>query len=64
MPYKIKNISARLVSLHLNSGRTVHLASGLELDLDEVEITHNAMFDKLRDRKLLALVPAAKADEG
>ena len=61
MPCKIRNISTRPVSLHLNSGRTVHLPPGLELDLDEVEIANNDMFDKLRDRKLLALVTTAKA---
>lgn len=63
MSCKIKNISARLVSLHLNSGRTVHLAPGLELALEEVEIANNSMFDKLKGRNLLALVPEAKAGE-
>ena len=61
---KIRNTAARPVSLHLNSGRTVHLPAGLELDLDEVEIANNDMFDKLRDKNLLALVTAAKAGAG
>ena len=61
MTIKVKNIANRPVSLHLNSGRTVHLSPGLELDLDEVEIANNDMFDKLKERKLLTLVPAAKA---
>jgi len=60
---KIRNTAARPVSLHLNSGRTVHLSPGLELDLDEVEIANNDMFDKLKDKKLLALVTEAKAGE-
>lgn len=38
---RLRNIPARLVSLHLDSGRTVRLAVGLELDLDEVEIANN-----------------------
>ena len=58
---KIKNTAARPVSLHLNSGRTIHLPAGLEFDLDEVEIANNDMFDKLKDKKLLALVTAARA---
>ena len=61
---KLKNTAARPVSLHLNSGRTIHLSPGLELDLDEVEIVNNDMFDKLKDKKLLALVTAAKAGAG
>jgi|GEM_PF-5086791 len=61
---KLKNTAARPVSLHLNSGRTVHLPPGLELDLDEVEIANNDMFDKLKEKKLLALVSAAKAVTG
>jgi hypothetical protein len=63
MIYKIRNTAARPVSLHLNSGRTVHLSPGLELDLDEVEIINNHMLDKLRDKKLLSLVTGAKAGE-
>ncbi|NTU77399.1 MAG: hypothetical protein HGA90_06260 [Alphaproteobacteria bacterium] len=59
---KIKNTAARPVSLHLNSGRTVHLPPGLELDLDDVEIANNDMFDKLKDKKLLALVTAARTE--
>ena len=64
MKCKIRNTAARPVSLHLNSGRTVHLPAGLDFDLDEVEIANNDMFDKLKDKKLLALVTAASAETG
>lgn len=59
---KIRNTAVRPVSLHLNSGRTVHLSPGLELDLEEVEIANNDMFDKLKDKKLLALVTTARTE--
>lgn len=56
MTVKIRNIASRLVALHCNSGRTVHLPVGILLELPDVEIADNPMFEKLLNKKLLQLI--------
>ena len=61
MTCKITNISQRPVSLHLNSGGTLHLSGGAEVDLPSVEVVNNAMCDKLQSRKLLRISPTPES---
>lgn len=56
MSVTVKNISRRPVSLHCNSGRTVHLPPDGQVVLSVVEIAANPMFDKLTHHKLLQVV--------
>jgi hypothetical protein len=57
----IENVAARMVTLRLNSGRTLLIGSGLrsgEIPVEEIE--GNPLVRKLLDRRLIAVFPAAR----
>jgi hypothetical protein len=58
---KVENRTTRLVTLRLNSGQTLYIdpksTSGEILDVD---VRNNRKFNKLRERGVIALHPAAK----
>ena len=60
MPVEIKNITKRLVSLRLNTGRTVHLPPGTKLEVLDVEVDNNAKAKKLEARQVIACGPVEK----
>jgi len=61
MSGKIVNLKRnRPVSLRLNSGRTVHIAPGATLEIEDVEVDNNAKVKKLEDRRVIARIKAKK----
>jgi len=58
MKCTIQNLARRPLSLHCNSGKTLHLPSAYALELPEEEIIGNAMVEKLASRKLLSVKKA------
>lgn len=55
MKCTIENLARRPISLHCNSGKTLHLPSAYVLELPEEEVQGNAMIEKLKSRKLILL---------
>ncbi len=60
MSGKIENRTRRPVSLRLNSGKTVHIAPGGALEVEDVEVENNAKVKKLEDRRVIARIKAKK----
>lgn len=56
MLVSIENLSDTLVLLRLNSGATRHLAPGEIAEVEPVEVKGNAAFDRLAERRLVAVL--------
>ena len=56
MPIEIKNLTARPVSVRLNSGEALHLPAGESLSaVQEAEIEGNEKIKKLQELNLIAV---------
>jgi hypothetical protein len=58
---KIQNLTRRLVILRLNSGRSLFVGPGdYSGEIPEVDLANNSMFQKLKERGIIAVHPAVK----
>lgn len=56
MSTTIQNMTRRLVLLRLNSGETLFLEpGGLSRTIEDRELNHNTMLQKLRERKIISI---------
>lgn len=56
--YNIKVLANRPVSLHCNSGETLHLPPSYSYEIAGEELIGNSSFEKLVKRKLLSVNPS------
>jgi hypothetical protein len=58
MMVKLENLTGRLVSVRLNSGRTLHLQPRMLSDaVSEAQVTNNSDVEKLQERQIIAVRP-------
>jgi len=52
----VKNLSRRLVSYRGNSGQSWHILPNMSVELPDFEVSKNAMFSKLMERRVIGIV--------
>lgn len=56
MSYIVENLTRRPVTILCNSGKSYHLPPRFRKEFSQIEITNNKMVEKLKSRKVLAVI--------